>query len=335
MSGVIKRLLILIVVITAFCCLLLTILILHVVSKNCTASNQHVTTTRYRGTSLAPDGLEAITKNNLHRLVPLILLEGEYQPRFSVAFNSDGTLLAAGGDSIVPVSSRFHCGSVWVYEIVSGEFITRKLDAVIQDVSFGPDRHSLAFLTSEWFAVPGIDNVVVWDIVYDDEYTITQSEDLCRVVFHPTNSMLYIFSRTGLSTIWHPINGEQVYQDILESKFSSSPAPCQSKMSYSPDRSLLIIPHRRDSGYLEFVDTELEGTVPHIVKLDQYLPQFVEQSFGFDANGKSYPIAYMPVRTTAFSPDGKLLAIAIGSSFGFDNDGAVQIWGVPVGYDSE
>jgi WD40 repeat protein len=280
-----------------------------------------------RGIAFSPDGKILAVASSIgiglydaESLKEIGLLEG---PAFSVAFSSDGKLIASTG---------FQDGTVRIWDVEKREEIARLKGGGALSVAFSPDgkliasggtdgtiriwdvekREELAKLEGhrapvfsvkfspdgKLIASAGFQDgiVLIWDVEKRKKLArLANNGAVDSVAFSPDGKII-AFGGGGTVHIW---NVEKVEEELVElEKYLEVYVVCVSVL-FSPDGKLIVAP--RDGGNAVLIwDVERRE---EIARLRGYGDP-VESSF-----------------SVAFSPDGKLIA------FG-GNDGTVRIWDV-------
>lgn len=233
---------------------------------------------------------------------------------WSMAFNPDGTLLAAGSLdgtlnlwSLIPGKPRTvlkgHAGSItnitfspngkllasssnkgelFVWDVNSGEELARlTVDGQVQALSFSPDGSTLAY--------SGVSMTThLWDIDSGQEYVeLTDHTGVLSMAFSPDGGKLASASFSGTVQIWDDASAS--------SMIFKEHADWIMKMAYSPDGRIL-------STYA------WDGTL-----------RLWETATGIQIASVSSHTS--PVTSVAFSPDGKMLASG-------SEDNMVRLWDV-------
>ncbi|MCW3100866.1 MAG: (Myosin heavy-chain) kinase [Chthonomonadaceae bacterium] len=230
----------------------------------------------------------------------------------SVAFSSDGTMLAAGGDSRTGSKG----GGVVELWSVSGRTRIRAFpttaNAGIASVAFSPDGHTLADGGERQAASTGIGVLEVWNVsdgTLFESLNTAAADGVLSVAFSPDGKTLADGGRSFNS----PSGG---YSDILElwnvstgtrtQSLGSAARSLTTSVAFSPDGKTLA-----DVGESTGVDTAHGVLELWSVSGGNRIAMFDAGSF---------------VNTVAFSPDGTTLAYAGQANFG--NAGLVNLWSV-------
>ncbi len=276
-----------------------------------------------------------------------------YGPIFdSVAFSSDGKMLAAGD----------HRSRVWLKDLQTGKVVKfkgKKHLSKIKSVEFSSDNKTLA--------VGGIDKIArVWDVVTGKEVVTFEGHGksgiwtgkpqlVTSLAFAPNGKAVATGGRQGKVIIWNPKTGHEIM--IIQAHKS-----IVSSIAFSPDGNLLATTGWLDSNVkLWSLPT---GNELATVSLQDYLNDYI--SVTFSPNGSMFAIAsakhvklwkivrnkskvepeslnplgdllavfilpyfdtIMPLETSvAFSPDGRMIAASNGGAAIWDISTSQRLW---------
>ncbi|MCK5247466.1 WD40 repeat domain-containing protein, partial [Candidatus Bipolaricaulota bacterium] len=166
--------------------------------------------------------VEPITAENAGDLIEIAVIDDSTRVVYSVAWSSDGTLLASGGDD-----GRLRLMDTSTWEIV--RTITAHY-AAIWGVAWSPDGTRIASAGSDGF-------VRLWDPQTGEKVLEIPGTPAYSVAWTPSGDLLAIGHRTGQVRIVDPLTGNELasWRDHIEGGHSTEVIA----VAWSPDGSTL------------------------------------------------------------------------------------------------
>jgi WD40 repeat protein len=270
--------------------------------------------------------LPSLNRDNVDDIAQMLVFQSAYEPRYSLAFSSNGSILAAGGERTYTTG---RCSSLWLWNSTIGGnpslLYAPAGSGGLYNLVFSPNSNLLASLNWIVLQPPPFRNrtVRLWDVSSSRELQVLEQESGANnVVFAPQNDIVAFGTGNHTVSLWNTTELRPV--KILEGHTADV-----STLSYSHDGTLIATAGFDHTIRLWDADSgtqiALLQNLPSIVvdlafhirnRLLVYQDVSHTVSIWDVQRDQSEPIATSAV-DFSFSPDGALLAVSTGEEIQF------------------